>query len=200
MWSFKAKYNWIYFWKVSLTSLCSEKRPLLGNASLGFVLAINPTHSTTLGPWRPQRWGNQRKGIYPASLVALSAGSISPWYWVTNTIGKEGLTSYLGASVHESNWKEKDSPLKLRWKSCSAELYTVGVRRRQWHGWMISEDMNTNQPGTIFLMSESWTDPLRWKQGTGAFLHIQLSTVKSYRNLASGDGALARFIIMGCNR
>lgn len=34
------------------------------------------------------------------------------------------LTSYFGASLHESNWKENDRPRKFRWKSCSAGLYT----------------------------------------------------------------------------
>lgn len=32
------------------------------------------------------------------------------------------LTSYFGASFHESSWKEKDSPRKLRWNNCSAAL------------------------------------------------------------------------------
>lgn len=135
---------------LSLTSeldLCSGKCPLSGNASLGFVLPVNPTHSTRLSPWRPQRRGHQRKGTYPASLNGTVCWPISPGHWAANTRGREGLTSYLGASVHESNWKEKDSPLKLRWKSCSAELYTVGAGRRKWHGWMASEVANTNQPG-----------------------------------------------------
>lgn len=35
------------------------------------------------------------------------------------------LTSYLGASFHESSWKEKESPRKFKWNSCSAALYTV---------------------------------------------------------------------------
>lgn len=138
-----------------------------------------------------------KKGYLSAFLVAPSAGSILPGYRVTNTIGREGLTSYLGASVHESNWKEKDSPLKLRWKSCSAELYTVGMGRRKWHGWMASEDMNINQPGNTFLGSDSWTDLVGWKQGGRAFLHTQLSTLKFYRNLASEALELGWYHVLG---
>lgn len=41
------------------------------------------------------------------------------------------LTSYLGVSVQESNWKENDRPLKLRWNSCSAELYTEREKKGQ---------------------------------------------------------------------
>lgn len=38
----------------------------------------------------------------------------------TGAAGLDLLTSYLGASFHESSWKEKESPRKFRWKSCSA--------------------------------------------------------------------------------
>lgn len=86
----------------------------------------------------------------------LRALSADPCHLGTGQqIPGEGLTSYLGASVHESNWKEKDSPLKLRWKSCSAELYTVGVGRRKWHGWWHQK----LQTQTSLTGSNDWQNP-----------------------------------------
>lgn len=122
----------------------SWKRPPPGNASLGFVLSTSPTVHPR-GLWRPQRLREPKEGYLSSLLQWYCLLPPSSEHWAINIRERKRLTSYLGASVQESSWKEKDNPLKLRWKSCSAELYTVGVGRRKWQGWMASEAVNTNQ-------------------------------------------------------
>ncbi len=55
-------------------------------------------------------WKFQLNSMHMVSFSSMNTG-IEP-----------SLTSYLGASLHESSWKEKESPRKFRWKSCSAAL------------------------------------------------------------------------------
>lgn len=98
--------------------------------------------------------------------------TVAPWGIWREARPWAKLTSYLGASVHESNWKEKDSPRKLRWKSCSVELYTVDKQERT-QGWLEAASQCTPALQAAGLLSSFWTDPLGWRQGLRCYTPIQ---------------------------